>query len=108
VPLEVDGPVPEIPVELEPLLQSVLDEALRNAQKHARARSLTVRVRRADELLVLEVENDGVESGAPRVTPGVGLRIAAIEALQAGGMLEFGEREPGVWQVRLAVPDGAP
>jgi hypothetical protein len=37
----------------------------------------------------------------------VGLRIAALEAMQAGGLLEFGEREPGRWQVRLAVPEGA-
>jgi hypothetical protein len=35
----------------------------------------------------------------------VGLRIAALEALQSGGVVEFGEREPGVWLVRLVVPD---
>ena len=35
---------------------------------------------------------------------GVGLRLAALEALQAGGLVEFGEREPGTWQVRLVVP----
>jgi hypothetical protein len=34
----------------------------------------------------------------------MGLRLAALEALQAGGIVEFGEREPGTWRVRLAVP----
>lgn len=105
--LQLDGPVPEIPAELEPLAQSVLAEAVRNAQKHAHARALIVRVRRADGLLVLEIENDGVDSPTRARAPGVGLRIAAAEALQAGGVLEFGRRVPGAWQVRLTVPDAA-
>lgn len=105
--LHVDGPVPDVPASLEPLVQSVMREAIRNAQKHAQARELKVRVRRVDGLVVLEVENDGVESPMGPEPPGVGLRIAAVEALQAGGMLEFGQRLAGIWQVRLAVPDGA-
>ena len=52
--------------------------------------------------LVLEVSNDGV-SGRPRTT-GMGLKLAALEALQAGGIVEFGERMEGVWRVRMAVP----
>jgi signal transduction histidine kinase len=55
-----------------------------------------------DGTLTLEVANDGV-SGRPRST-GMGLRLAALEALQVGGIVEFGEREPGLWRVRLAVP----
>jgi hypothetical protein len=27
-----------------------------------------------------------------------------MEALQSGGVIEFGQREPGTWQVRLVVP----
>jgi hypothetical protein len=34
----------------------------------------------------------------------MGLKLAALEALQAGGIVEFGEREEGVWRVRMAVP----
>ena len=36
--------------------------------------------------------------------PGMGLRLAAFEALQHGGMVEFGTAEPGHWRVRLVVP----
>jgi signal transduction histidine kinase len=104
--LHVDGPVPEVPAGLEPLVQSVLAEAVRNVRKHAQVRALTVRLRRSDGLLVLEIENHGLGSRRRSGPPGVGLRIAALEAMQAGGLLEFGERSPGVWQVRLAVPDG--
>jgi hypothetical protein len=66
---------------------------------------MLVRVRRRQGLLVLEVENDGVEG--PLGAPGVGLRLAALEAMQAGGLLEFGESDPGKWQLRLTVPEGA-
>lgn len=104
--LRVDGRVPDIPLALEPLVQSVLTEAVRNARKHARAKVLVVRVRRADGALMLEVENDGVKKARRPRLPGAGLRIAALEAMQAGGVLEFGERDPGTWQVRLVVPDG--
>jgi hypothetical protein len=61
-----------------------------------------VRVGRIDGAFVLEVSNDGV-TGRPR-RAGMGLRLAAFEALQNGGIVEFGEREPGTWQVRLVVP----
>jgi signal transduction histidine kinase len=103
--VRVDGDVPEVPEAVEPLAQSVLAEAVRNVRKHASARSLVVRVRRAGGVLSLEVENDGVSAQRRSAVPGIGLRLAALEALDAGGLLEFGERTPGHWQVRLAVPE---
>ena len=105
--LRVEGTVPEVPGALEPLVQSVLREALRNVRKHAHARSVVVRVRRADGLVAVEVENDGVAGSSMVGPPGVGLRIAALEAAQAGGVLEFGHRGLDRWQVRLAVPESA-
>jgi hypothetical protein len=63
---------------------------------------VTVRVARLDGAFVLEVANDGV-TGRTRQA-GMGLRLAALEALQLGGVIEFGERGPAVWQVRLVVP----
>jgi signal transduction histidine kinase len=105
--LEIDGPLPELPTELEPLAQSVLAEAVRNVRKHSRARSVIVRVRRAEGLLMLEIENVAAGPRRSAGPPGVGLRIAALEAVNAGGLLEFGRRQTGIWQVRLAVPDGA-
>jgi signal transduction histidine kinase len=92
----------DVPAALEPLAQSVLAEAVRNAHKHARPTRVSVRVRHADGTFVLEVANDGVKGRQRRA--GMGLRLAALEALQSGGVVEFGEREPGTWQVRLVVP----
>jgi len=92
----------ELPKELEPLAQSVLAEAVRNAHKHAEPTRVEVGLERKDGALVLDVCNDGVR-GRPKQT-GMGLKLAALEALQLGGIVEFGERDPGTWRVRLAVP----
>ncbi|MBA3745990.1 MAG: GAF domain-containing protein [Solirubrobacterales bacterium] len=103
----VEGAVEGVPAALEALAQSVLTEAVRNARKHAHPRRLIVRTHTDDGTLVLEIENDGVSERRGAST-GVGLRLAALEALQAGGLVEFGERESGTWQVRLVVPIPAP
>jgi signal transduction histidine kinase len=93
----------DVPRELEPLAQSVLVEAVRNAHKHAQPSRVEVSLDQQEGAWVMEVSNDGVR-GRSRTISGMGLRLAALEALQVGGLVEFGEREPGVWRVRLAVP----
>ena len=92
----------EVPEDVEPLAQSVLAEALRNAHKHARPSSVRVRVGRLDGAFLLEVRNDGARPGARRGA-GMGLRLAAVEALQRGALVEFGP-EGDDWRVRLVVP----
>jgi signal transduction histidine kinase len=92
----------EVPADAEPLAQSVLGEALRNVAKHAAASQVDVVLSADADTFTLEVRNDGVRSSA-RGT-GMGLRLAAFEALQHGGMVEFGPAEPCGWRVRLVVP----
>lgn len=99
---DVSG-VGEVPAELEALAQSILAEAVHNVRKHARPTAVTVRTELGEEAFVLEVLNDGIE-GKPRRQPGMGLRLAAFEALQSGGIVEFGPSDEGLWQVRLVVP----
>jgi signal transduction histidine kinase len=96
------GSETRVPVTLEPLAQSVLAEAIRNARKHAAPTRVGVRLAQLEDAFVLEIANDGVLRRGRK--PGMGLRLAALEALQSGGVVEFGEREPGTWQVRLVVP----
>jgi signal transduction histidine kinase len=103
VVLEADAGV-EVPAHLEPLAQSVFGEALRNARKHAAPTRVDVRVARDDGTLVLEVVNDGVRDAASGQRSGMGLRLAALEALQRGGVIEFGEVGGDRWRVRLLVP----
>ena len=92
----------EVPTQIEPLAQSVLGEALRNIAKHAAPSAVEVIVGVNDDTFSLEVRNDGVASGARGA--GMGLRLAAFEALQHGGVVDFGAPEEGSWRVRLVVP----
>ena len=91
----------ELPPELEPLFQSVLAEALRNIDKHARPSRIAVAVSVDDEAAVLEVTNDGAREGAE--SKGLGLRLISLEALQHGGVVEFGPASEGEWRVRVVV-----
>ena len=96
-----------VPPQYEPLLQSVLHEALRNADKHAHASTIEVDVRSSEEAIHMTVVNDGIiasPNNKPRGT-GVGLRLCAMEALRDGGALEFGPRANGLqWRVRVTLP----
>ena len=100
--LELSWPAEaELPPELEPLFQSVLAEALRNIDKHARPSRIAVAVTVDDEAAVLEVTNDGAHEGAE--SKGLGLRLISLEALQHGGVVEFGPLSDGEWRVRVVV-----
>ena len=105
VPIEASWkPGQEVPEHLEQLAQSVLAEALRNAHKHADPTRVRVTVGGEDGLFLLEVRNDGVGEAGRGHGAGMGLRLAALDALQCGGVVEFGTANPGEWRVRLVVP----
>ncbi|HEX3688197.1 MAG TPA: GAF domain-containing protein [Solirubrobacteraceae bacterium] len=92
----------EVPRGVESLAQSVLAEALRNIAKHATPSLVEVVVAGEEDTFSLEVRNDGVAPGARGA--GMGLRLAAFEALQHGGVVDFGAPDEGLWRVRLVVP----
>jgi signal transduction histidine kinase len=95
----------ELPPALDPLARSVLGEALRNVDKHARPTRTTVTASDGDGTFSLEIRNDGVGAQADDLVrgSGLGLRIAAFEALEHGGIVEHGG-EGDEWRVRLVVP----
>jgi hypothetical protein len=97
----------EVPPDLEPLAQSVLAEALRNADRHSEPSMVEVAVASDGETFTLAVENDGVCDGRDTKGGGLGLRLAALEALRYEGLVEFGSLPEGRWRVRLMVPVGS-
>jgi signal transduction histidine kinase len=106
LPLLLDWPEQvEVPSRLEPLAVSVLNEALRNAEKHADPSAVWVSVDIVDGAFALEVRNDGLRPHGERKHGGsrMGLRLASYEALQRGGMLEYGE-EGDQWRICLVLP----
>jgi signal transduction histidine kinase len=100
--VELEGDAP-IPAGAEGLAAHVLAEAARNARKHAAPTRVVARLADTEDAWVMEVVNDGVR-GRPSAPPGMGLRLAALEALQVGGLVEFGPAGGDRWRVRLAVP----
>ena len=95
----------DVPERLEPLAVSVLNEALRNAEKHADPSEVKVSIGASDGVFALEVRNDGLPPAGDASASGsrMGLRLASYEALQRGGMLEYG-REGDRWRIRLVLP----
>jgi hypothetical protein len=94
----------EVPADLEPVAQLVLNEALRNADRHAKATEIVVRIAADAETFTLAIENDGAGDGRTTRGSGLGLRLAALEALRYAGLVEFGSFDGDHWRVRLVVP----
>jgi signal transduction histidine kinase len=95
----------DVPERLEPLAVSILNEALRNAEKHADPSEVRVTIDAPASAFLMEVRNDGLPPAGAGGGGGtrMGLRLASYEALQRGGMLEYG-REEDRWRVRLVLP----
>ncbi|HWI71436.1 MAG TPA: GAF domain-containing protein [Baekduia sp.] len=93
----------DVPPIFEPVTQSVLGEAIRNARRHAAPGRIEVALRGDADTVELEITNDGV-GPAQRGGAGMGLRIAAFEALQHGASLTFGPDGADHWHVRLVLP----
>jgi signal transduction histidine kinase len=96
----------EVPARFEALAQTVLAEGVRNARKHAHPTGIDVVLASDRDALVLQIVNDGV--GSASSDTGMGLRLAALEALNEGGLVEFGPEAPGRWRLRLIMPVEAP
>ncbi len=93
-----------VPEHLEPLAHDVLTEALRNVDRHADPSVIDVRVSSDGQTFALEIENDGAGEGRATRGGGLGLRLAALEALRYEGLVEFGSSPGGRWRVRLVAP----
>jgi signal transduction histidine kinase len=85
LPVRVDASVERLAPDVEATAYFVVSEALTNVVKHASASKATVRARRDDGLLVVEVEDDG-DGGAD--ADGSGLRGLADRLESQGGRLD--------------------
>ena len=82
----------------------VLQEALNNVARHSGAHKAWVRLRFAEDMLELEVEDHGSGFAPQSVKKGIGLVAMRERAELLGGTLEFSRPPDGGTLLRLKVP----
>ena len=99
--------------ELETACFRIAQEALTNVVRHARARDVSVTLRKEDGILVLSVKDDGIgfdhealRKRAPRAAT-LGLLGMQERAHAAGGVVEVHSRISKGTEIRLKLPLGA-
>jgi signal transduction histidine kinase len=105
VELDVDGTPRDLPAPVEADAFRIVQEALTNAVRHARAQLVRIRIVHAPDGLIIEVCDDGhgeFEDSAAR--PGHGLSGMRERALLLGGQLEAGPLETGGFRVWARLP----
>lgn len=87
--LSIDGGV--IPDDLGSSAFRILQESLTNVARHARAAQVSIRLRQTDELLTLEVSDDGIGIPAERLEGTTSLGIVGMRerALACGGQFSI-------------------
>src|SRR5205085_2451210 len=106
--LEVDlevAPVPRLPPPHEEALYRIVQEALSNVVKHARARRVGIAIAPRDGWVGVRIADDGV--GFPSDGPAVdtfGLRGMRERVQALGGRIEVGNRGGGGAYVSAELP----
>ena len=92
-----EGPVAVESSVMATHLYRIAQEAVSNAVKHSRARSIAIRLRARAGMLELSVADDGVGLSAARrkESTGMGLHIMDYRARTIGGTLQIGPGQPG-------------
>jgi signal transduction histidine kinase len=104
VDLTIEGTPQELAPGVDLSAYRIVQEALTNTLKHARASRALVRVRYAPAQLELDVRDDGIGG---TVTPGRGLVGMRERVAFLGGELEAGSTPSGGFVVRARIPVGA-
>jgi signal transduction histidine kinase len=104
VRLEHDEPTTPLPAAVELAAYRIVQEALTNVTRHARARAVTVRVESKDGVTV-EITDDGVGGAAEA---GNGIAGMRERAAALGGTVEAGPRPSGGFRVAAHLPSRQP
>jgi signal transduction histidine kinase len=97
--------LPPLPPGLEEDAFRLVQEAVNNAVKHARARAVLIVLRGDGDAMELSVTDDGVGPGGTAPGSGHGMQIMRERVARHGGSLTISEADPGT-VVRLRLPLG--
>ena len=102
LPVEIEGPVGELPAPVEAAAYYVVSEALTNVTKYAKASSVKVTVARSNGYALVEVADDGVGGADP--SRGSGLSGLADRVASLSGSLAV-DSPPGAGTcIRAEIP----
>lgn len=102
--LDLPDALPAVPPHDVLQLLRIAQEALTNVLKHAGAAQVRVSLTLGDQVLAMEIDDDGSGLDAPAASrSGRGLANMAARARRLGATLEIGPAEPGT-RVRLTLP----
>ncbi|MFD5093194.1 sensor histidine kinase [Amycolatopsis thailandensis] len=102
--IEVDGPLPALPMATEVVVLRGAQEALSNIRKHSRATEVSLRLSVVDGRVRLGVTDDGAGFDPAAPTGGFGLAGMRTRAEQVGGIVTL-KSEPGAGtKLELEVP----
>jgi signal transduction histidine kinase len=107
VQLRIEGKEKPVPRTVDVSAYRIVQEALTNTVKHARAGKADVRVRYADDAVVVEVVDDGQGATTPLPAPlsgGHGLIGMRERVALHGGELRVGPRAAGGFAVEATFP----
>jgi len=105
VELTIEGDKRPLPVGIELSAYRIVQEALTNALKHAGDATALVHVRYGDDMLELEIIDDGPGSALP-ITTGSGHGLTGMRERVAlyGGRIDTGHKASGGFRVRVLLP----
>ncbi|WP_166658138.1 sensor histidine kinase [Actinokineospora alba] len=94
----------ELPVEVRTVLATVLREGVTNVLRHSRGARCEITVRQHDNMVELEIVNDGVGVGDSGPGSGSGIRNLSDRVATVGGRLTAGLDSDGSFRLRALVP----
>jgi signal transduction histidine kinase len=94
VELAIDGDVDTLPDRFQTCVYRAIQEALTNCVRHARAKTIAVKITAASRVLTITVTDDGVGFDQAAAHPGLGLRGIEERVKEIGGTLTITSR-PG-------------
>jgi len=104
--LEVTGRARDLPPAVDAAAYRIVQEALTNVTRHARAASARVQVEYRPGWVVLRVDDDGVGRASTAAKPGLGLVGMRERTTALGGHLVADGRPGSGFSVRAELPTG--
>ncbi|MGH1359822.1 MAG: histidine kinase [Burkholderiaceae bacterium] len=102
--LRIGPGLEDLPPSVATAAFRIAQESVTNAVRHARADLVELNLRSLDNMLVLQVQDNGQGPADGQLVPGFGLTGMTERSTAVGGQVEFGRSRLGGIQVRARLP----